>query len=86
MSRRCKPKQDEDGKYLPNGQSRKAGLNKSFADARLSQFVDILSFKAEKVGLRVIKINPRGTSQHCSQCLNRVPKGLSDRIVVIIES
>ncbi len=79
MSRRCKPKQDEDGNYLPNAQSRKAGLNKSFADAGLSQFVDILSFKAEKAGLKVIKVDPRGTSQHCSECLNRVPKGLSDR-------
>ena len=79
MSRRCKPKQDQDGKYLPNGQSRKAGLNKSFADAGLSQFVEILSCKAEKAGLKVIKVDPRGTSQHCSNCLNRVPKELSDR-------
>lgn len=59
--------------------NRKAGLNKSFSDAGLSQFVEILSFKAEKAGLKVIKVDPRGTSQHCSQCLNRVPKGLSDR-------
>ena len=79
MSRRCKPKQDENGKYLPNGQSRKTGLNKSFADAGLSQFVDILSYKAEKAGLRVVKVDPRGTSQHCSECLNRVSKELSDR-------
>lgn len=79
MSRRCKPKQDKGGSYLPNGQSRKTGLNKSFADAGLSQFVDILSEKAEKAGLKVIKVDPRGTSQHCSNCLNRVPKELSDR-------
>ena len=79
MSRRCKPKQDENGTYLPNGQSRKAGLNKSFADAGLSQFVEILSYKAEEAGLKVIKVDPRGTSQHCSNCLNRVPKELSDR-------
>lgn len=79
MSRRCKPKQDEDGNYLPNGQSRKSGLNKSFADAGLSQFVEILSSKAEKAGLKVIKVDPRGTSQHCSECLNRIPKELSDR-------
>ena len=79
MSRRCKPKQDENGNYLPNGQSRKTGLNKSFADAGLSQFVDILSYKAEKAGLKVIKVDPKGTSQHCSNCLNRVPKELSDR-------
>ena len=79
MLRRCKSKQDENGNYLPNGQSRKTGLNKSFADAGLSQFIDILSCKAEKAGLRVIKVDPRGTSQYCSNCLNHVPKKLSDR-------
>ncbi|ACK70113.1 putative transposase IS605 family [Gloeothece citriformis PCC 7424] len=79
MSRRCKPKIDEKGNYLPNGQSAKSGLNKSFADAGLSQFVEILSFKAEKAGLKVIKVDPKGTSQHCSNCLEKVPKELSDR-------
>ena len=33
MMARCKPKQDESGKYLPNGQSAKSGLNKAIADA-----------------------------------------------------
>ncbi|MDJ0747564.1 MAG: zinc ribbon domain-containing protein [Xenococcaceae cyanobacterium MO_167.B27] len=45
----------------------------------LSQFVEILWAKAEKAGLKVIEVDPRGTSQHCSNCLNRVPKELSDR-------
>ncbi len=31
MSRRCKPKHDETGKHLPNGQAAKSGLNKSIA-------------------------------------------------------
>jgi putative transposase len=79
MSRRAKPKQDEAGKFLPNGQSAKSGLNKSIADAGWSQFIDILAFKAEKAGQRVVKVNPKGTSQHCSVCLNRVPKELSER-------
>ncbi len=79
MSRRCKPKQDADGKFLPNGQSAKSGLNKSIADAGWSQFIDILSFKAERAGLKVVKVNPKGTSQHCSICLNAVPKTLKDR-------
>ncbi|MGQ9869234.1 MAG: RNA-guided endonuclease InsQ/TnpB family protein [Leptodesmis sp.] len=79
MSRCAKPKQDEAGKFLPNGQSAKSGLNKSIADAGWSQFLDILAFKAGKAGQRVVKVNPKGTSQHCSNCLNRVPKELSDR-------
>lgn len=79
MSRRAKPLQDETGKHLPNGQSQKAGLNKSIADAGWSQFIEILTFKAARAGLKVIKVNPHGTSQHCSGCLNKVPKELSDR-------
>jgi putative transposase len=79
MSRRAKPKQDETGKFLPNGQAQKSGMNKSIADAGWSQFIDILTFKAEKAGQLVVKVDPRGTSQHCSECLNRVPKELRDR-------
>lgn len=79
LNRRCKPKQDEKGNYLPNRQSQKSGLNKSIADAGWSQFIDIVSFKAEKAGLKVVKVDPRGTSQHCSNCLNFVPKELSER-------
>lgn len=79
MSKRVKPKQDETGKFLPNGQSAKSGLNKSIADAGWSQFIDILSIKAERAGQKVIKVNPKGTSQHCSICLSYVSKELSDR-------
>ena len=79
MNRRCKPKQNEAGKFVPNGQSAKSGLNKSIADVGWGGFVEILSFKAERAGQKVIKVNPKGTSQHCSNCLNKVPKELSDR-------
>ncbi|EAW37849.1 RNA-guided endonuclease TnpB family protein, partial [Lyngbya sp. PCC 8106] len=80
MSRRNQPKQGENGTFLPNGQSAKSGLNKSFADAGISGFLsEILPGKAEKAGKKVVKVNPKGTSQHCAICLNRVPKELSDR-------
>ncbi len=39
MARRNKPKQDEHGNFLPNGQSAKSGLNKSFADAGIAGFL-----------------------------------------------
>ncbi|MEQ8998492.1 MAG: transposase [Coleofasciculus sp. B1-GNL1-01] len=80
MNRRNKPKQDEQGNFLPNRQSQKSGLNKSFADAGIAEFLnDILSDKAEKAGKQIVKVNPAGTSQHCAICLNRVSKSLSDR-------
>jgi putative transposase len=80
MTKRCKPKQDAGGTFLPNGQAAKSGLNKSFADAGIGQFVNqILPFKAERAGKITIKVDPNGTSQHCAICLNRVSKALSDR-------
>lgn len=63
LSRRNKAKQDDSGKYLPNGQSAKSGLNKSWADAAFGQFFNILKFKAEKAGALVIPVNPQYTSQ-----------------------
>jgi len=80
ITRRCKPKSGEGGEFLPNGQSAKSGLNKSFADAGIAGFLnEILPYKAAKAGRLVVKVNPAGTSQHCAICLNRVPKELSDR-------
>lgn len=80
MARRNKPKQAEDGTFLPNGQAAKSGLNQSFADAGIARFLnEILPDKAAKAGRLVVKVNPAGTSQHCAMCLNLVPKELSDR-------
>lgn len=80
LTKRNKAKHDENGKYLPNNQSAKSGLNKSFLDAGFGQFVDILTYKVEKTGMRVIKVNPMYTSQICSCCNAYVEKTLSDRI------
>jgi putative transposase len=63
LSRRNKAKTDEQGKFLPNGQSAKSGLNKSWADAAFNQFFNILKFKAENAGISVISVNPQYTSQ-----------------------
>ena len=68
MMARCKPKQDESGKYLPNGQSAKSGLNKAIADAAwgsLKQKVKILS---ERASVLVHEVAARFSSQECSEC------------------
>ncbi len=63
LSQKNRPKQDESGKYIPNGQSAKSGLNKSWVDAGFGQFFEILKYKAEKAGAVVIRVNPQYTSQ-----------------------
>jgi putative transposase len=85
MSRRPKPKTDEEGKYLPNGASAKSGLNKSILDASWSQFLFILRYKAESLGKLIIGVPPHYTSQICPQCGNLVKKNLSIRTHVCPE-
>jgi putative transposase len=64
LTKRNKAKQDEDGKYLPNGQSAKSGLNKSWLDAAFGNFFTTLEHIAAKAGARVIAVNPSYTSQY----------------------
>lgn len=69
MSARCKPKQDSDGKYLPNGQSAKSGLNRSIRDASWGTFVDMLEYKAEWNNKKIVKINRFfPSSKSCNHC------------------
>ncbi len=69
MSRVPKPKQDENGVYVPNGASRKAGLNKSIVDAGWSTFVSMCQYKAAYAGtVTVLTVDPKYTSQLCSGC------------------
>ncbi len=63
LTKRNAPKQDDDGKYLPNGQSAKSGLNKSWLDAAFGQFFSTLSYIAAKAGAVVVEKNPAYTSQ-----------------------
>ena len=55
-------------------------LAKSVHDAGWGQFLSILSNKAENAGLKVIPVNPHGTSQECSICGHKVKKPLSQRM------
>ncbi len=43
-------------------------LAKSIADVAWNQFITITENKAEEAGSRVIRVDPRNTSQQCSGC------------------
>ena len=62
------------------GMVRTLHLGKSINDAGWSQFTTILTNKAENAGLKVIAVNPNGTSQECSSCGHKVKKPLSQRM------
>ncbi|WP_293094145.1 transposase [Moorena sp. SIO3I6] len=63
LNKRNKPKPDGKGGYLPNGQSAKSGLNKSWLDAGFGQFFEVLDYIAGKAGAVTKKCNPAYTSQ-----------------------
>jgi putative transposase len=54
-------------------------INKHLANIAPSKLVQYLSYKAENAGKEVLLVDPRGTSQECSNCGKIVKKELSDR-------
>ena len=48
--------------------------------ARWGSFISMIAYKAESAGGRLLKVDPRNTTQNCSQCGEYVKKSLSDRI------
>lgn len=84
MTRRARPKPatDDNGTvtFLPNSQHAKTALNKSILDAGWTQFLAILTAKAECAGRQTIAVNPAGTSQTCHHCGTRDPAARRGKI------
>jgi putative transposase len=74
-----KPDPNQDGAYLPNGASAKAGLNTSILDAGWGQFQTLCVAKAASAGRTVQFVDPHFTSQRCSRCGAIAKKALSER-------
>jgi putative transposase len=56
------------------------GMHRNIHDASWSKFFFMLSYKAESAGRKLIKVDPRNTTQRCSSCGSIVKKELSDRV------
>ncbi len=79
LTKKAKPKKDENGKFIPNGAAAKSGLHKSILDAGWGMFVGLCSSKAEEAGRTLLKVSPTYTSQTCSACGTVRKKDLSER-------
>jgi putative transposase len=55
-------------------------LAKSISDVSWSQLTNFVSYKAEEAGRRVEFVNPKNTSQECSNCGGIVKKSLAQRV------
>ena len=64
------------------GMLRNHCLAKSIADASWSRLVGMTVYKAEEAGGRVVLVDPKFTSQECSNCHARVKTLLKDRVFV----
>jgi len=70
MKKRAKPKKLK-GRFVPNGQSAKRGLNRSISDASWGDLFSKIAWIAAKSGKPVVKVDPKFTSQECSACGHR---------------
>ena len=59
--------------------TRNGSLSLSAHDAALGMFRQMLAYKVEKTGTRLVAVNPSTTSQLCSGCNSVVAKGLNVR-------
>jgi len=56
------------------------GMHRSIHDASWSKFMFMLSYKAQSAGRKLVKVDPRNTTQWCSACGCIVKKDLSVRV------
>jgi hypothetical protein len=56
-----------------------AWRNRAIADAGMAKLVQMLTYKAERSGGRLVRVDARHTSQDCSGCGVRVAKPLAQR-------
>jgi putative transposase len=67
MKKRCKPKRVS-GRFMPNGQSAKRGLNRSISDAAWGAQEQKIEWIARKSGKLVVKVPAPHTSQEGRAC------------------
>jgi putative transposase len=68
MTKKAKPKQDANGKFIRNGASAKSGLNKSILESVWGKTKTFTQYKAIRKGKLVVSVPPAYSSQECAQC------------------
>lgn len=68
MTKRAKPKQDEQGRWVKNGARAKSGLNKAILASTWGRTKVFLQYKARRQGKLVIEVPPFYSSQECAAC------------------
>lgn len=61
--------------------SQKSGLNRSIHDAGWSRLMEFTSYKAVRAGGRVVRVDPRHSSNECHACGVRTPTAIGQTFV-----
>jgi len=56
------------------------GLGRSINDAGWNMFTNMIAYKAEEAGCKVVFVDPKNTTQECSSCHEIVKKDLTERM------
>jgi putative transposase len=86
MTRAPRPVKDGNGKFLPNGASKKAGLNKAILASAWGKVVLFTAYKARRAGKLVITVPPHHTSQECSRCSHTHPDNRPTRAAFVCKN
>ncbi|EFU6042205.1 MULTISPECIES: RNA-guided endonuclease InsQ/TnpB family protein [Klebsiella] len=68
MTKKAKPKQDANGKFIRNGAKAKSGLNKSILNVGWHRIEGFTKYKAKAEGKACFRIPAPYTSQECAEC------------------
>jgi putative transposase len=68
MTKRPKAKQNEKGKYIPNGAKAKAGLNKSILNVGWGRILDYTGYKLRERDKMLVRLPAQYSSQECHEC------------------
>ena len=67
-------------KLMTKNMLRNKHLAKSISEQTWGKFITLLDEKAESAGVKMVEVDPKGTSQECSKCGATVKKSLSVRV------
>lgn len=82
MTRRPKAKQDNSGRWLPNGRAAKAGLNRSILSSAWGRIRVMTQYKAVRRNVLVAFVRPHHSSQECSFCGHTHPENRHGAVFV----
>ena len=68
MTKRAKPKQDEQGHWIKNGAAAKSGLNKAILASTWGKTKEFLGYKSRRSGKLAIEVLAFYSSQECAAC------------------